>query len=174
MGDATSTAHLETAPLGSKHNRAAFSSNEPEFDRYLQTQAGQDSKRHVASTFVLCYQKQSTIIGYYTLSAAGVNVGDIPEDIVKKLPRYPQIPAALIGRLAVDKAYSGQGYGKFLLIDALRRTWEQSAQVAVAMVMVDALDDSAAQFYEHFGFQKFPEMHNKLFIPMKTVAKLFK
>jgi len=84
------------------------------------------------------------------------------------------VPAFLIGRLAVDAAYRGAGLGKRLLLDALRRCWEQNAQVAAALVVVDARDEQAARFYGHFGFQRLPDHPDRLFLPMRTVSALFR
>ena len=83
----------------------------------------------------------------------------------ERLPRYPLIPATLLGRLAVDHRYQGQGIGEFLLVDALRRTLLQSAQIAAAAVVVEAIDPRSARFYQHFGFLLFPSTEGRLFVP---------
>lgn len=173
MSSGIITHSITSEPLGKHHHRAAFSSGVPALDRYLQKQARQDANRNVAAAFVLCEAETTSIIGYYTLSAAGVDIGEIPEDVARKLPHYSQIPAVRLGRLAVDQAYAGQGFGKRVLLDALRRAWERSDEIAAAMVIVDAKNDPAAQFYEHFGFGRFPGQVDKLFMPMQTVAALF-
>jgi predicted GNAT family N-acyltransferase len=114
------------------------------------------------------------IAGYYTLSAATIVVADLPPDTVKKLnwPRYPELPATLIGRLASDLTFRGKGIGKLLLLDALKRVWSHS-EIASLAVIVDAKDDNARQFYMQYGFLPFPDRHNRLFLPIKTVEKLF-
>ncbi len=94
--------------------------------------------------------------------------------MAKKLPRYPLIPATLLGRLAVDRRFQGQGMGEFLLMDALHRAFEQSAGIAAAGVVVDAIDAGAARFYQQFGFVAFPSIAGRLFLPMKTVRELFR
>lgn len=165
---------LTTEPLGKHHDRAAFSCGAPELDRYLQRQASQDARRNVAAPFVLCAAGSAAVIGYYTLSAISIDAGELPDDITRKLPRYPDVPAVLIGRLAVDAGQSGKGLGKYLLVDALRRAWEGTAQIAAAAVIVEARDEDAASFYEHFGFRRFPDHANRLFMPMQTVAALFR
>ena len=114
-----------------------------------------------------------TILGYYTLSSYGIDVGELPVEIAKKLPRYPLIPATLLGRLAVDQRHHGQGIGEFLLLDALHRAHEHADDIAAAAVIVDAIDPAAARFYQRFGFLPFPSMSSRLFLPMKTVAALF-
>src|SRR5580658_10694615 len=104
--------------LRSDHNRADFSCGNTSLDRYLKEQAGQDLRRGCAAPFVLTQEHgDTTILGYYTLSSYGVDVGEMPAEVAKKLPRYPLVPATLLGRLAVDRRFQGQGIGEFLLLD---------------------------------------------------------
>lgn len=162
-------------PLGKHHNRAAFSCGNDTLDRYLKEQAGQDARRRVAAPFVLVARDDpKTILGYYTLSSFGIDLEDLPEDVARKLPSYPVVPVTLLGRLAVDRRHRGQGIGEFLLMDALRRAVVQSSQIAAAAVVVDAIDDQARRFYQHFGFILFPDHPARLFLPMKTIADLFR
>jgi len=175
MGRARGHAPWTVEPLGKRHDRAAFSCGKAPLDRYLKDQAGQDARRRVAAPFVLLPEEAGkTIAGYYTLSAFGVRLDDLPEELAKRLPRYPVVPATLLGRLAVDRRYAGRGCGELLLMDALRRALDQAAAIAAAAVVVDALDDDAWRFYRHFDFIAFPDRRDRLFLPMKTVEALFK
>src|SRR5438309_8913779 len=108
--------------LGNGHNRADFSCGNATLDRYLKEQAGQDLRRACATPFILASKPGETaILGYYTLSSYGIDTGELPAGVAKKLPRYPLIPATLLGRLAIDLRYQGQGVGELLLMDALHR-----------------------------------------------------
>lgn len=161
-------------PLGKHHNRADFSCGQEVLDRYLKKQASQDARRLVAAAFILVHENDhKTIVGYYTLSALSINIQDLPEDIIKKLPTYPMMPVTLLGRLAVDRRYQCQGAGEFLLVNALQRAFMQSSQIAAMAVVVDAIDEQAVRFYRHFEFIAFPDKPRRLFLPMKTVANLF-
>ncbi len=161
-------------PLHSGHNRADFSCGNPSLDRYLKEQAGQDLRRGCAAPFVLISKGgDASILGYYTLSSYGIDVGELPVEVAKKLPRYPLVPAALLGRLAVDRSFHGQGIGEFILLEALHRALVQSAEIAAAAVVVDAIDAGAIEFYRHFGFIAFPAIASRLFLPMRAVADLF-
>ena len=91
-------------PLGLHHIRSEFSSGVEPLDRYFRTQAGQDARKNMAAPFVLILT-DGTIAGYYTLSATAVPAPELPADTIGKLPRYPLIPATLLGRLAVDHRY---------------------------------------------------------------------
>lgn len=160
-------------PLSPKHDRAPFSCGVESLDLYLQKQAGQDFKKHAAVSFVLT-PDGTQIAGYYTLSQYAVQLASLPEHIAKRLPRYPMVPTTLIGRLAVSTAFRGQRHGEALLTDALSRILQHSNEVASAGAIVDAIDDPAVAFYKKYGFLELPSVSSRLFLPMGTIAALFR
>jgi GNAT superfamily N-acetyltransferase len=164
------TASFVIAPLGPNYNRLAFSSGVDALDRYLQTQAGQDVRRHLANCFVASPVNTNSVAGYYTFSAASVAINDLSDEYAKRLPRYPVVPAALIGRLAIDRQYKGRGLGAALLFDAVERALR--SEVAIYAILVDAKDERAAAFYSHHGFQPFTSRPRSLFLPVATALKL--
>ncbi len=109
--------------------------------------------------------------GYYTLSATAVKLADLPDQTARRLPRYPLIPATLLGRLAVDRRFQGKGYGRFLLADALRRVAHN--EIASFAVVVDAKDEAARRFYERESFLPFADQPMKLFRPVADIKQLF-
>ena len=156
----------------SRHDRAAFACGEPQLDTYLKTQARQDMDRDLALCYVLCEQGNSTIIGYYTLSSYSVALAELPPEQAKSAGRYKTVPAVLLGRLAIAMPYHGQRMSKFLLIDALRRSWRSG--IAIKLVVVDALHEAAGAFYEHHGFRRLQEDNSlRLYVPMAHVRALF-
>lgn len=157
--------------LGPQHARASFASGVEPLDRYFRTQAGQDARKNMAASFVMVLP-DGVIAGFYTLSSTAVNVGEWPAQTVRKLPRYPLIPATLLGRLAVDRRHQGNGYGRYLLADALFRAVK--SEIASFAVIVDAKDEIARRFYERESFLPFPDQPLKLFRPMADIAELFK
>ncbi len=159
--------------LGKSHDRASFSCGTDALDRYLHHQARQDADKRVAAPFVLIEPPSARVLGYYTLSASVIDAHDLPAELARKLPRYPQLPVTLLGRLAVDLGLRGKSLGQFLLMDALWRSLGASAQIAALAVVVDAKDAAALAFYKHFGFAPFQQQPARLFLPMKTVAALF-
>lgn len=159
-------------PLARKHDRAAFSCGVKALDQYLQRQATQDVKKHVAVVFVLTPDGKR-IAGFYTLSQYAVELDVIPEEIAKKLSKYPHLPATLIGRLAVRASFRGQRFGETLLMDALRRALQGSRQLASAAVVVDCKDDTAVSFYKKYGFVELPKIARRLFMSMGTIEELF-
>ncbi|OFY44036.1 MAG: GNAT family N-acetyltransferase [Bacteroidetes bacterium GWF2_40_14] len=153
-----------TESLNSSHN----------IDNYLVKQATQDVKRKLSACFVIADNPIKRIKGYYTLSNSSISLESIPETIRERLPKsYINIPLTLIGRLAVDKIYQGQGIGKIMLVDALKRCHELSKQIGSFAVIVDPLDKDAELFYLKFGFIKLPDS-GKMFLSMKTIDQLFK
>ncbi len=158
-------------PLNTQHNRFDFECGVESLDRYLKQQASQDMRRKIAALFVLVDRELDKIAGYYTLAATAMRLAELPPEISKKLPKYPLIPATLLGRLAVDQRYQQQGIGSFLLMDALRRSF--NSEIASMAVVVDAKDDKARDFYEHHQFMAFPDQSQRLYLPMTIIAKLF-
>jgi GNAT superfamily N-acetyltransferase len=154
-------------PLGKRHDRATFSSGQPDIDDWFQRRASQDEKRNVARVFV-AIDDELGIIGFYGLSSYTLALADLPEEIARKLPRYDAIPAARIGRLAREERARGRGVGELLLADAVRRILGAGRSVAVFAIVVDAKDDRAAAFYRRFGFQPFPLQPSRLFLLTPT------
>lgn len=155
-----------------RHVRHAFSSGIQSLDEYFRSRARQDRDKYAAAVFVLA--EGESVIGYYALSAYTVNLGGLPAALARKLPRYPYLPATLIGRLAVDKHHHGKGFGEELLLDALRRSLESTSEIGSVAVIVEAENERAVMFYQSYGFLAFPGTPNKLFLPMQTIRELFK
>lgn len=150
-------------PLGPHHDRSAFSCGNEALDRYIREQAGQDVRRGTARMFVAVMADQpDRVLGYFTLSAATVVPNDLAAAVEKKLPKHA-IPAALIGRLAVDKDAQGKGLGGVLIADAVKKTKLAAETVAMAVVVVDPIDDNAQAFYAAFGFQSLEGPQRRMF-----------
>ena len=143
----------------------------PALDTYLRKQARQDARKRLAAPFVMTLN--GNLVGYYTLSSFAVELDEFPEALACKLPGYEVIPATLIGRLARDERVRGQGIGRKLLMNALKRSLDQSRIIASFAVVVDAKDDHAREFYVRYGFTPVNTEPMRLFLPMGTVAKLF-
>jgi predicted GNAT family N-acyltransferase len=158
-------------PLGSNHDRAAFSCGKEPLDNYLKTQARKAIEKNLAAVFV--YADGAKIAGYYTLSSFAVKLDEIPEALAKKLTKMPLVPATLIGRLSRSIEFLGKGIGEILLVDALKKAYRNSKEVASWAVIVDAKDAEAVAFYKRFGFVEFPTVKTRMFLPMISVAELF-
>jgi len=108
------------------------------------------------------------IMGYYTLSTLSIELSQLPQVHARKLPRHP-VPAALLGRLAVNQAAQSHGVGKMLLVDAIKRTLAVSDEIAIYAMVVDAIDERALHFYEQFGFSLLSSGNLRLFLPLKSI-----
>jgi len=166
------SAPFRLEPLNDRRDRDAFTCGHEALDRYFRTQATQDIRRRIATCFVAVENASDRIAGFYTLAAASIPTNDLPADIIKKLPRYPTLPAVRIGRLAVDVNFQGRGLGAGLLADALRRILV-SPSAAFAM-LVDAKDDNAVAFYERYGFRTLVGHARTLYLPIATAEKIFR
>ena len=162
------TGRFVVEPLGA-HDRTEFACGSAPLDRYWREQASQDVKRLIASCFVAVESATGRVAGYYTLAATSIPAHDLPAESLKRLPRYPVLPAALIGRLAVDQRFHGQGLGGALLADAALRVLKSDVK-AFAMI-VEAKDDRAAEFYRAKGFRAFASRAATLFLPMATLKR---
>ena len=164
-------APLTVEPLGSHHDRASFSCGEPSLDHYIRRQASQDARRRIARVFVALGDPSERIAGYCTLSAASSEKDNLPTELARRLPHYP-VPAAVIGRLAVDLRSQGSGLGEVLLLDAIHRVVRAGDTIGVYAVVVDALHDRASAFYERYGFVPFPSQPLRLYLPLRTFEQL--
>ena len=158
-------------PLGER-NRTVFGCGVPELDSYFYERASRDVRQKVAAVFVgIPVSAPQSIAGYYALSSQEIDIGDLPQQLTKRIGRYRRIPATLLGRLAVDQAYRGRGLGELLLLDALKRSLEAAKSVASFAVVVDAKNEEAAGFYKKYGFLHL--LGRRFFLPMKTIEALF-
>lgn len=152
------------------HDCQTFDCGQPALNHYLLHQASQDLRRDVARVFVATYEGSMDVVGYFSLSATSFRKRELPADRARRLPHYP-VPAALLGRLAVDRHHQGRGLGQHLMVDAFRRVLRASEELALYALIVDAKDDRARDFYRHFGFTEFPETPARLFLPLGTIHR---
>ena len=155
--------------LSEQHDRAAFACGTEALDRYLRTQATQDIRRRVASCFVAVEVATGRLAAYYTIAAASIPTPQLPPEMIKRLPRYPTLPAVRIGRLAVDLRFRGRSLGAAMLADAASRALQSPP--AVFALLVDAKNDEAVAFYLRYGFQPLASQPRTLFLPMATAER---
>jgi ribosomal protein S18 acetylase RimI-like enzyme len=157
-------------PFGPRHDRQSLSSGNESLDRYFRERIRKEIDARVAAAFVMA--DGPSVLGYYTLSAHSIERGALPDIVIEKLklPKYPFIPATLMGRLAVDQKHQGRRLGEILLMDGLKRSFVHSGQVASFAVLVDA-KENAVEFYRRYGFLQLPQ-GRRMFIPMATISAL--
>lgn len=154
--------------LDRQHQRQDFDCEEESLNKHLKNFARQNAEKGLGRTFVAVRPHDLNVCGYYTLSSGSVSF----ENVVEKLLRYP-VPTALLGKLAVDKNFKGSGLGRLLLVDALKRSLSVSDRLGIFAVEVVALNDQARHFYLKYGFVQFKDQPMRLYIPIKTIRRLF-
>jgi GNAT superfamily N-acetyltransferase len=169
MGTKPTRPAQPVAKLDPSHDRSKFDCGVESLNRYLLTQATQDLRRGLAVPYVVA-TPSSTVAAYFTLSAASIDLGSLPEKLARKLPSGAVIGASLLGRLAVDHSHQGTGLGALMIGAAVDLSFAQSPLACAAMI-VDALNEDAIRFYQHFGFIPFPEMPRRLFLVRGSLAK---
>jgi GNAT superfamily N-acetyltransferase len=160
---------LEEQALDARqHDRAGFRCGEPALDDYVRKYAVQQSGKGISSVFVLVDDaRPSTILGFYTLSAAQIGTGQLSEAEQKRLPRYP-VPCFRMGRLARSLECRGTGIGAVLIGLAVDRCLKARAHVGAYALLVDAKSDAANAFYQHYGFTACADAPMTLYLPLGT------
>ncbi|MDB5911045.1 MAG: family acetyltransferase [Massilia sp.] len=163
---------LPPEPLGARHQLDAFrNGRHPLLDEWLRGRAHL-SEGLSARTYVICTARAANVVvGYYVICTAAAHRAALPSAKLRK--GAPQeVPLLLIGRLAIDAAFQGQRLGAALLADALRRCAAASAIAGVRGVLVHAIDDEAAGFYQRFGFTRAPQLGERtLLLPVEMLRE---
>ena len=159
---------LTVEALGPGHDRTRLSCGVEVLDRYLRESATQDIRRRVSNCFV-ALDPAGIIAAYYTFAATGIPLTELAPEVTRRLPRYPTVPAALIGRLAVDRRFHGQGLGAALIVDAVARAMR--AEPAIFALVVDAKEEMTVRFYQHLGFRRFVSHPMSMYLPMAEAAR---
>jgi ribosomal protein S18 acetylase RimI-like enzyme len=153
-------------PLANAHKRSDFTCGNDRIDLYFRETVSQDVKRKYATCFVARDMGTNRVAGFYTLSSSNVPLNEVPEPLAKKLPRYPTVPAVLIGWLGRHRDYAGLGLGEVLLFDAIKTV--ATAPIGAHAIFADAIDDRAAAFYAAFGFTSLIKRPRTLYLPVAT------
>lgn len=139
-------------PLAPEHKLDAFDCGKSTLNNWLQQHASHAERMGSARTFV--WVENSDVLAYYSLAGHALQRRELPYTLGRGSP--DETPAVKLGRLALDRRLQGHGLGERLLIDALDRVTRVSTEVAFRFVVVDAIDESAATFYERYGFTRIP------------------
>lgn len=166
------TTRFVIEPLAKAHDRSGFACGNARIDAYFRTAVSQDVKRQYATCFVARALATGRVAGFYTLSSNSVPLTEVPEALARKLPRYPTVPAVLIGWLARHGDFAGVGLGEALLFDAIRTV--ATAPIGAHAIFADAIDDRAAAFYAAFGFTPLLERPWTLYLPIATGLALLR
>jgi Predicted acetyltransferase len=150
------------------HDRKNFDCGDAALNLYLRQFANQDQNRGLSRVYVLAEQRR--IVGYYSISAYSVATDELADQA--RIGAYRELPFLLLGRLAVDQAFQGQGLGDALIIHAFKTTVEAAEKIGIFGMIVDAKDECAAGFYQRFGFNRLSASKNRLVLPFSAIIKL--
>ncbi len=141
-------------PIEATDNTTDFDSGEESLDRYLADRALTNHLADLGRCYVCVDGDTDKIIGYYTPSAVAVEHAALPGKVRRNAPN--PVPAVLMGRLGIDTPAKGSGLGRFLVRDAILSTLAAADRIGVRILLVHALHEHAATFYEKLGFQRSP------------------
>jgi predicted GNAT family N-acyltransferase len=153
--------------LRPEYNRTSFSCGVPVLDSYLKERARLDVKRGLCAVHILA--ENTTIVGFYTLSAFTLQLKSLPPAIAKKYPANMLLPCWLIGRLAIATKFQKQNFGQLLLTDALHNIKNLAEQAGGYCVIVDAKNEGVKLFYEKYGFRPVIDDELRLYLPLSSI-----
>lgn len=154
-------------PIRAAHDLSRFDSGRPVLDDWLRERAAKNESLGASRTYVVC--DGALVVGYYCLASGSVERMRSPGKLRRNMP--DPIPVIMLGRLAVDRTWQGAGLGSALLKDAILRTLKAANIVGMRALLVNALDERAAQFYRHNGFLESPFDPLVLMLPLETARK---
>lgn len=157
--------------LNRNHDRIGFDCGNEALNAYLQNTARQHIDKSLATTRVIVDENDVTILGFYSITMCELDASSLPDRISRKLPNS-KVPAALLGRLAVDRRHQGKGLGKALLMEAVRDTVVVANQVACVGLVVDSKNADSTRFYAAYGFEEIPGNNSRLFMPINTLKTI--
>jgi GNAT superfamily N-acetyltransferase len=140
--------------LTQAHESAGFECGEATLDDWLRHRAWNNMQSAASRTYVACVADTQSIAGYFALSMGQILAHETTGAMRRNMPHT--IPAVIMGRLAIDRAWQARGLGRALLADAVRRALRASAEVSARLVIVHAISPAAAAFYLHHGFVRLP------------------
>jgi ribosomal protein S18 acetylase RimI-like enzyme len=156
--------------LSGTHDLRGFVCGVDFLDKYITQHARRNQEMGYGRTYV-ALDATSRVCGYSTIAMGNVHFEHLPDDLSRRVPRYP-MPVALLGCLAVTAKYQRCGLGRLLLVDAMRRIVEASEIIAARAVEVLAINEEARNWYQKFGFLPFRDNELHLYLPMHTVKEV--
>ncbi len=156
--------------LSPAFDRKSFDCGHPRLNEYIQKFALQNQERSIATTYVAVPNggAATTIAGFYAVCTSQLEFQNLPPSMTKGMPRYP-VPAMRLAQLAVDKGFKGKRLGEYLVGSALRKAVSISKEVGLTLMIVDAIDENTASFYEHLGFLRLPHTPQTLCFPLSSL-----
>lgn len=159
----------QVGKLSPAHDASSFDCGSEPLNRFLKLHALQSQRAGISQTYVA--EAGAKIVGYHTLVVGQIAHDGAPERLAKGVPRHP-VPVIILARLAVERAWQGKGLGAALVVDAMRRVLQAADIAGVRAMVVHAKDETAQRFYEHLGFEQFPDKPLTLYRLLKDVRAM--
>jgi GNAT superfamily N-acetyltransferase len=156
--------------LTESHDTSSFNAGEPTLDDWLRQRAWNNMQAAASRTYVLCPPCSQQVIGYFALSMGQILAQDVTGAMRRNMPK--SIPAIVLGRLAIDLAWHGQGLGRAMLSDIVRRALRASAEISARLIIVHAISPAAEAFYLHHGFTRLPVTSPTLALDLLKFEKI--
>ncbi len=156
--------------LTEAHDGSAFDSGEPVLNDWLHQRALNNLQSAASRTYVICPTGSLDVIGYAALSMGQILAQDVTGPMRRNMPKL--IPAVLLGRLAISRAWQGKGLGRALLADVITRAQRASAEVSAGLVIVHAISPAAEAFYLRHGFTRLPVETTTLALDLVKLSKM--
>jgi GNAT superfamily N-acetyltransferase len=153
--------------LAATHDPSGFACGNPLPDSWLREHAWH-ATRQGTRTYVLVESASKAISGYFAIAPHLIQRDDLPRRFGRGAPS--RIAAILLAKLAVDQRWQGQHVGTDLLVIALRTIVDAARVAGGRLVVVDAVDDAAAGFYEHHDFEPLPDRAHRLVVKLSSAA----
>jgi len=140
--------------LTTSHECSGFNSGEPVLDEWLRNRALNNIQAGASRTYVVCPKDSQQVVGYYALCMGQILSQGVTGSMRRNMPKH--IPAVILGRLAIDRTWQGNGLGRLLLADVVQRSLRAASEVSARLIVVHAISPSAESFYLHHGFTRLP------------------
>ena len=160
--------YVPPVPITKDHDVSGFACGEPSLDDWLRRRALANQVEGASRTYVITNGDSDTVVAYYCLAAGSLEAKGAPGRVRRNMP--DPIPISVLGRLAVDQAHGDAGLGTALLRDAIRRSVVAARTIGIRAVLVHALNEGAAAFYERRGFQRSPKLPLTLVFSLKGLG----
>jgi GNAT superfamily N-acetyltransferase len=158
-------------PLDSGMSRAAFCCGISVIDNFFKNNAKRQHEAHRVRVYVASHQNRP--IGYYYLVAKSSLPDHVSKEAFDKFGRVKSTPMIYLGMIGVCSEFQGNGLGRLLMLDAMRRTLQVADVVGVYALALDAIDEHISLRYERWGFTRFEEGESAMYIALPTIRLLF-
>ena len=164
--------NLFSTGITPEHELSKFCCGKDDLDRWLQQSALNAEQRWTSRTYVWTQDDDPVVLGYYAIAPTSVD-RDVDGLDRRFSTGLKSVPAFLLAKFALDRELHGQGLGEELLVDAVTKIMGAAQASGGRLIVVDAIDDAAVQFYEKYDFIRVKNTPNRLVMKVATAKETF-